>query len=132
MTLKLDLPQKPLAVFLREEWIRQILINLVENAIKYSPAGTVIELGIEEGEGRLSLWVRDQGIGISQADQARIFERFYRVDKARSSRVKGSGLGLSIVKYMVKAMEGSIAVDSKPGQGSCFRASFPLEEKVSE
>ncbi len=127
--LSLKLPEESKGVFLREEWVRQILVNLIENAIKYSSAGTAIEMGATEDDQQLTLWVRDEGIGISSEDQKRIFERFFRVDKARSSRVKGSGLGLSIVKYMVKAMEGTILVESELGQGSCFTVKFPLSRK---
>lgn len=117
-------------IFSREEWVRQVLINLVENAIKYSPAHTSIEMGLAMESEQVRLWVKDEGAGISEEDQERIFERFYRVDKARSSKIKGSGLGLAIVKYMVKAMNGQIRVESQLGEGSRFTVFLPLEESV--
>ncbi len=100
--------------------LRQMLLNLIDNAVKYTPEGGKIWLSLEaEGEyARIS--VRDTGIGIPEEDLPRIFDRFYRVDKARSREMGGSGLGLSIVRWIVKAHNGRIKVTSKLGEGSCF------------
>jgi two-component system phosphate regulon sensor histidine kinase PhoR len=103
----------------------QVLSNLLDNALKYTePGGSVsVELA-GEGE-RVRLSVRDTGIGIPEADRARIFERFYRVDKARSRALGGTGLGLAIVKHLVQAMDGEVSVESTPGIGSTFHVRLP-------
>jgi signal transduction histidine kinase len=79
--------------------------------------------------GEITLAVEDTGIGIPKEDQARIFERFYRVDKARSRKAGGTGLGLSIVKHLVKAMGGEVWVDSEPGRGSTFSFTLPIAHR---
>jgi two-component system phosphate regulon sensor histidine kinase PhoR len=101
--------------------LEQAVINLIDNAVKYSDAGGTV--WIEGGrDGRQTrIQVRDQGCGIDREHLPRLFERFYRVDKARSRRAGGTGLGLSIVKHIVKAHHGRVTVDSVPGQGSTFR-----------
>jgi signal transduction histidine kinase len=106
--------------------IRRLLAILVDNAVKYTPPLGTIELRIEEQADYAVLSVRDSGIGIAEEDQARIFERFYRVDKARSRELGGAGIGLSIAQWIVQQHRGSITVLSAPGQGSTFRVSFPL------
>lgn len=99
----------------------QALINLVNNAVKYSEKGTEIKIKAFRNEnGRSCLTVKDQGCGIAPADQERIFERFYRVDKARSRESGGTGLGLSIVKHIALTHNGSINLKSIPGKGSTF------------
>ena len=103
----------------------QVLINLLDNAVKYSaPGGTVSVLAAEEGD-MVRVSVRDSGIGIPGKDLPRIFERFYRVDEARSRDQGGTGLGLSIVKHIVQAHGGSVSVESDPGQGSLFSFTLP-------
>lgn len=108
------------------ESMTQVLDNLLSNAIKYTPHGGRVEvfLGTENGHGILE--VRDTGIGIPEEDLDRVFERFYRVDKARSRELGGTGLGLAIVKHLVQSMQGEVAVRSKPGEGSAFRVEIPL------
>jgi two-component system phosphate regulon sensor histidine kinase PhoR len=101
--------------------LEQILTNLVDNAVKYSEAGGRIEIRIESDERFVTVRVRDTGIGIPEADRERIFERFYRVDKARSRALGGTGLGLAIVKHLVQGLGGEIAVESRVGVGSEFR-----------
>jgi two-component system phosphate regulon sensor histidine kinase PhoR len=101
--------------------LEQAVINLVDNAVKYSDAGGTIWIeGSSDGR-QTQLLVRDQGCGIDRKHLPRLFERFYRVDKARSRRAGGTGLGLSIVKHIVKAHHGRVTVDSVLGQGSAFR-----------
>ncbi len=107
-------------------YLKQAVSNLVDNAIKYNrPGGTVRVLAHVE-ESQLVLKVQDSGIGISDADQQRIFDRFYRVDKSRSRAQGGSGLGLAIVKKIVENHGGTISVESTPGEGSTFRITLPL------
>ncbi len=106
--------------------LKQVLLNLIDNAVKYSPDGTPITLNLKQQEKQVIIEVCDQGLGIPLADQGRIFERFYRVDEARSRTTGGTGLGLSIVKTLVEGMGGTIQVMSKPNQGSIFSIFFPM------
>jgi two-component system phosphate regulon sensor histidine kinase PhoR len=107
--------------------LEQAVVNLVDNAIKYSdPGGTVWIEGTSDGR-QTRILVRDLGCGIDREHLPRLFERFYRVDKARSRRAGGTGLGLSIVKHIVHAHHGRVTVDSVPGQGSTFRIILPGE-----
>lgn len=100
--------------------LKQVLINLVDNAVKYSESEQPIILKLERADRQAVIQVCDRGIGIPLQDQSRIFERFYRVDEARSRMSGGHGLGLAIVKTLVEGMGGSITVQSKPGKGSTF------------
>ncbi|HCI44594.1 MAG TPA: hypothetical protein DE315_03570 [Candidatus Omnitrophica bacterium] len=108
-----------------EAAIAQVLFNLVENAVKYNKAGGSVTVGARETPRSIEVSVSDTGIGIPQEDIPRIFERFYRVDKARSRDLGGTGLGLSIVKHIIQAHGGDITVESKPGAGSTFRFTLP-------
>ena len=115
----------PALVWIDEEAADQILENLVNNAIKYTPdGGRVTVRWAVEGE-KVVLEVSDTGIGIPEAELPRIFERFYRVDKARSRELGGTGLGLSIVKHLVGAMQGTVRAESAVGIGSTFTIHFP-------
>ncbi|MCR5565316.1 MAG: HAMP domain-containing protein [Clostridiales bacterium] len=105
----------------------QILYNLTDNAIKYTPEEGTIRVSLKQEDGRIIWRVKDNGIGIPKDDQEHIFERFYRVDKARGRETGGTGLGLSIVRQMVKMHGGTISVYSEPGQGSEFVVIFPQE-----
>jgi two-component system, OmpR family, phosphate regulon sensor histidine kinase PhoR len=106
----------------------QVLANLVDNAIKYGRAdGTVTVGGQKTGEGRLEIFVRDDGPGIPAESLDRVFERFYRVDKARSRDQGGTGLGLAIVKHIVQAHGGEVRCESVPGQGATFFFTLPAE-----
>ncbi len=106
--------------------VQQVLFNLVDNAIKYGAAGTVVTLGGgTAGDGQVALWVHNDGAGIPPAAQDRIFERFYRVDKARSREQGGTGLGLAIVKHIVQTHGGEVRVEGAPGQGATFRFTLP-------
>jgi len=101
------------------------LTNLLDNAVKYSEAGHSVEVSAEPAEGRLVISVRDHGIGIPSRDLERIFERFYRVDKARSRATGGTGLGLAIVRHVAQAHGGEVTVESIEGEGSTFRLVLP-------
>lgn len=109
--------------------LRQMMINLIDNAVKYTPdCGSIyLALYLDNGSARFS--VRDTGIGIPAGEQEKIFDRFYRVDKARSRELGGSGLGLSIVKWIVELHHGRITVASEPGLGSTFTVWLPLQGK---
>jgi two-component system phosphate regulon sensor histidine kinase PhoR len=107
------------------EAIAQVLDNLLDNAIKYTPPGGSVRLRVASDLDDALLEVEDTGVGIEPAEQKRVFERFYRVDKARSRDVPGTGLGLSIVKHLVDAHGGGVELESWPGRGSTFRVRLP-------
>ena len=102
------------------------ITNLLDNAVKYSEAGETVELGAECDGEYVSIVVRDHGVGIPSRDLERIFERFYRVDRARSRTTGGIGLGLSIVRHVAQAHGGDVTVESREGEGSVFRIRLPL------
>ena len=108
--------------------VQQILSNLLDNAAKYTPADGSITLGAISGQGSLNVFVKDTGIGIPKEHIPRLFERFYRVDKARSRELGGTGLGLAIVKHLVQAHGGGVWVESESGMGSTFWFSLPYEQ----
>lgn len=115
-------------VFADARAVHQVLGNLLENAIKYSPEGGDVALGARPGPARaVEFYVRDNGVGIPAEDLPRLFERFYRVDKARSRELGGTGLGLAIVKHLVRAQGGEVGVESAPGNGSTFHFTLPSE-----
>ncbi len=105
--------------------LRQVMDNLVDNAIKYTPNGGRITVRWGATADTVSFEVEDTGVGIPEADVNRVFERFYRVDKARGREQGSTGLGLSIVKHLVQAMRGQVRVNSKPGKGTTFRVTLP-------
>ena len=108
--------------------LEHVLSNLVDNAVKYCPAGASIVVRATEGDGRVRLVVTATGPGIAAEHLPRVFERFYRVDAGRSRELGGTGLGLSIVKHMVEAMRGRVSVESGVGRGSTFTVSLPRAE----
>jgi len=119
-------------VFCDSEAFYQIVSNLLDNAVKYTPEGGSITAGSKpvvraDGTEWIEFFVRDTGIGIPEADQARLFERFYRVDKARSRELGGTGLGLAIVKHLVRAHSGEIRLESRSGEGATFFFTLPVE-----
>lgn len=128
ITLKKEIPARLAKVRIDEAAIAQVLLNLVENAVKYNNAGGSVVISARETDRGIEVSVADTGIGIPSEDIPRIFERFYRVDKARSRDLGGTGLGLSIVKHIIHAHHGEIAVESKMGSGSIFR--FTLSKAI--
>ncbi|MDE2508102.1 MAG: PAS domain-containing sensor histidine kinase, partial [Planctomycetota bacterium] len=108
-----------------EEALRQIVDNLIDNAIKYTPEGGRVEVGCRLAADEIRIEVSDTGIGIPRDELPRVFERFYRVDKARSRELGGTGLGLSIVKHLTQALEGRVEVESRLGRGSTFTVYLP-------
>jgi two-component system phosphate regulon sensor histidine kinase PhoR len=108
------------------EGLREILDNLVDNAIKYTPDMGTVTIDWQPNGSMARISVRDTGIGIKPKDQPRVFERFYRVDKARSRELGGTGLGLAIVKHLVQSFGGRVSVESESGKGSTFTVELPL------
>ncbi len=105
----------------------QALVNLIDNAIKYSDSGASVGIMAGETASELVLSVQDQGPGIENEHLPRVFERFYRVDRARSRQLGGTGLGLAIVKHIMQVHQGSVTVESEPGRGSTFTLHLPLD-----
>jgi signal transduction histidine kinase len=105
--------------------IKQLLLNLIENALRYGSTNGKVSVNSQTGEGQIIFLIEDNGMGMAPAELTRIFERFYRVDKARSREQGGSGLGLAIVKSIAHAHGGNIEVQSQEGQGSLFRVTLP-------
>ena len=124
--IDLDLGVRGAIVRADRDRLRQVLLNLLDNAMKYSPDDTPVTVRLTAVAGHAQIQVCDRGRGIPLLDQARIFERFYRVDEARARSTGGTGLGLSIVKTLIEGMGGSISVHSRPGKGSIFTVTLPL------
>ncbi|MBX7223627.1 MAG: HAMP domain-containing histidine kinase [Blastocatellia bacterium] len=121
-------PTEPFpAVEIDRDAITQAFMNLLDNAVKYSGLAKEILIKLEHRDGHINLSVTDHGIGIPQTDQDKIFEKFYRVSTGMVHDVKGSGLGLSIVKHIVEAHHGKVMVESLPSQGSTFTIQLPIE-----
>lgn len=114
-----------------EQKIKQLMLILVDNAVKYTPDGGEVHVGFEKApQGRVRFFVQDTGIGIAKEDQRRIFDRFYRVDKARSREMGGNGLGLSIAQEIVNLHQGSIEVTSTLGKGTRFTVELRMKAKA--
>jgi two-component system phosphate regulon sensor histidine kinase PhoR len=124
ITASLEVPAG-LSVDADPERLRQVFANLLDNAVKYNTDGGRITVSAAREGGSVRVAISDTGIGIPDADLSRVFERFYRVDKARSRELGGTGLGLSIVKHIVESHGGAIAVTSRLGQGSKFSFTLP-------
>jgi PAS domain S-box-containing protein len=127
--LQADMPASLPVVSADPRRMRQVVRNLVDNAVKYSPEGGPITVKLQVAGDSLEIAVSDQGLGIEAGDLERIFDRFYQVDSASTRKVGGSGLGLSICKAIVDAHNGRIWAESEPGIGSCFWVALPLEDR---
>jgi two-component system phosphate regulon sensor histidine kinase PhoR len=126
--VKLDFRAPPNLHFpMNRTLMEQALYNLVDNAVKYSDPGGVVEVTAEEKDGEAIIRVKDYGIGIEKEHLPRLFERFYRVDKARSRKEGGTGLGLAIARHVANAHGGIITVQSSPGEGSVFTVRTPIQ-----
>lgn len=124
--LRIDCQGLPdLKILADELWIRRALLNLIDNAIKYSRPGGLIEIWLKQAGAMIRVGIRDHGIGIEPVDLPRIFDRLYRADPARTRTIGGSGLGLSIVKWIVEAHHGRINVVSRPDEGTTIEIEFP-------
>lgn len=131
-TIKRELGSQALWVEIDTDKMMQVIDNIMNNAIKYSPDGGVITVRLVQNQNHVILSISDQGLGIPRKDLGKIFDRFYRVDKARSRAQGGTGLGLAIAKEIVEAHHGKIWADSSEGKGSTFYISLPYEPMSEE
>lgn len=125
LALAAELPDEAGVVSGDEESLRQIFDNLLDNAWKYTPPGGRVWVRVLRRPSELKVEFEDTGIGIEPADQQRVFERFYRVDKARSRELGGTGLGLSIVKHLASSLGAQVSLESQPGRLEPLRVHFP-------
>lgn len=123
--LTYEFSDKSIKVCSNRDYIKQVFLNLIDNAIKYTPENKEVHVNVSSSKGNICINVKDTGVGIPEEDIERIFERFYRVDKARSRDVGGTGLGLAIIKHIVKSLGGNISVKSELGKGSEFIVIIP-------
>ncbi|WP_338827244.1 two-component system histidine kinase PnpS [Neomoorella thermoacetica] len=126
VALEKEIPAEIPELAISESYLNQVLLNLIDNGIKYTPAGGRVTIRAARLGELVQVEVADTGIGIPPESLPRVFERFYRVDKARSREMGGTGLGLAIVKHIVESHGGSISVTSRPGQGSHFFFTLPI------
>ena len=123
--LQLEVPRQPVIGRADRDKLLVVLRNLIENAIKYSPADTAVDIGLAADADVVRVWVADRGSGIRDADKARIFEQFHRVERPETRHIGGTGLGLFIVKQLIEMQGGKVAVEDRPGGGSIFTFSLP-------
>jgi signal transduction histidine kinase len=124
--LVVSLPEEPLAVQADRDKLSQVLAHLLENAVRYSPAGATVTVGARRSEDAVEVRVQDEGVGIPRAEQERIFRKFYRGESsARTVGAGAAGLGLFLAEGLVKAMGGRIWVDSHEGRGATFVVELP-------
>ena len=120
--------QKPVVIQADSGHIKQVIVNLIDNAIKFTPARGTIDVVVDRQDGQAFLSVQDSGVGIPEEDLSHIFDRFYRADRARSRMIGGSGLGLSILRSICIAHGGGVRVESVLNKGSCFTVTLPLAQ----
>ncbi|MCG5026992.1 cell wall metabolism sensor histidine kinase WalK, partial [Anoxybacillus flavithermus] len=126
------IPREAIFIEVDEDKITQVLDNIISNALKYSPQGGTITFRVRKLADEIIVSVSDEGVGIPKADLAKIFERFYRVDKARSRKLGGTGLGLAIAKEVVVAHGGTIWAESKEHKGTTIYFTLPLEREQKD
>lgn len=126
LNVKLSLKSEDVSINANKNYISELLYNLIDNAIKYNKQNGLVDINIYSDKDNLYLTVKDTGVGISEDDQGRIFERFYRVDKSRSKETGGTGLGLSIVKHIAELYDGTIELSSEKNKGTEITIIFPL------
>jgi len=131
-SIKREFTKRDLWVEIDTDKFMQVVDNIINNAIKYSPDGGVITCRLLETNNHVILSISDQGLGIPKKDLPHVFDRFYRVDKARSRAQGGTGLGLAISKEVIEKLNGRIWADSKEGKGSTFYISLPYQEAYEE
>jgi len=124
LSLELQLPQTPLTVSADPRQLQRSFSNLLDNALKYTEAGGKVRITARVAGSAVEIAVADNGLGISEAEQTRIFERFYRVESSRST--PGNGLGLNMAEAFIRNHGGRLELRSREGQGSTFTASLPL------
>ena len=123
--ISIDINCKPIILKANEGQIKELFNNLIVNAIKYNKPGGKVNITVSKEGNDAIFIVEDTGVGIPEESKARVFERFYRVDKGRSKKIGGTGLGLSIVKHIVNYYNGSIKLESELGRGSKFTIRIP-------
>ena len=118
------------SIYGNQSWFKQMMVNLIDNAIKYNKAGGEVRMSIKKDDEKnhVVISVKDNGVGIEEEHLSRLFERFYRVDKARSRNVGGTGLGLAIVKHVVLSFKGIIDIESSFGEGTEFIVRIPYSK----
>ncbi len=126
LDLSASIPKIPIYVFADGGRLQQVLHNLIENALRYTPSGGTIAIRVEAAPGEAVLAVADTGVGIPEADLPYVFERFFRSKASRQANPGGSGLGLSIVRWIVEAHKGRITAESEIGRGSTFTMRLPV------
>lgn len=129
---KRTLPNHDIFIEMDEDKLTQVLDNIISNALKYSPEGGFVKFSIEESEDKITVSISDQGVGIPKADLEKIFDRFYRVDKARSRKLGGTGLGLAIAKEVVNAHGGDIWASSVEGKGTTIAFTLPYNHSYED
>jgi hypothetical protein len=128
--IQIEAAQEKIVVEADRNRLKQVLLNLLDNALKYSEPDQPIILKLDQADGQAMIQVCDRGYGIPLQHQARIFDRFYRIDEARARTTGGCGLGLSIVKTLVEGMGGSVTLRSKLNEGSIFVVTLPLSNSL--
>jgi signal transduction histidine kinase len=126
LELSLSLPDEPVRAFVDADRFQQVFHNLLENAMRYTEPGGTIRMGLRAAPDEARMEVADSGIGIPAADLPYVFERFFRSDRARRAYAGGSGLGLSIVRWIVEAHKGSVSIESTVGKGTAVTVTLPL------
>ena len=124
----MDAPEDPIPCWADLDRVCEVLDNLLSNAVKYSPDGGEIRIELRRKEDVATVTVRDRGIGIPAHEQAAIFARFRRGEEARHRGITGTGIGLAMVDQIVKAHQGRVELESRPGEGSTFTIVLPLKE----
>jgi signal transduction histidine kinase len=124
--IEVNCPER-LSAKINPRLFEQAVLNLIDNAVKYSESGSKVEVSAQQSDSNITIKVKDYGCGIEKEHLDRLFERFYRVDKARSRKLGGTGLGLAIVKHIVQSHHGVVEVESTPGEGSAFSITIPKE-----
>jgi signal transduction histidine kinase len=129
-TLRLETPRQRVVARADRDKLLVVLRNLIENAIKYSPEGRAVDIGLAADTEVVRIWVADRGVGVAHEDKTRIFEQLRRVERPETRGVGGTGLGLFIVKQLVEAQGGGVTVEDRPGGGSIFAIALPREAEV--
>jgi len=131
--LRLETAAEP-SVYARGDaaWLERVILNLLDNAIKFTPNGGRIRLSVAAENGCAKLQVTDEGIGIPAEALPHVFERFYRAEPSRSKRIPGAGLGLALVRWIVEKHHGRITAESAPGQGTRFTVWLPLDRTAGK
>ncbi|MGM7684045.1 cell wall metabolism sensor histidine kinase WalK [Cytobacillus sp. Hm23] len=132
VTFKRQLPDEQITVSIDKDKVTQVIDNIISNALKYSPEGGQVSFSLRKNVNHLEVIISDEGVGIPKANLAHIFDRFYRVDKARSRNLGGTGLGLAISKEMIEAHGGDIWAESEEGKGTTIFFTLPLEKEQED